>query len=148
MPMVSSRVAVAAPLEQVYALAKDIERFPEFMADVEEVAVLQQTPDGKQLSRWVGVVKEFGRKIVWEEEDDWDDEAHVCAFRQTEGDFSLYQGVWRFWADGEGTEITLQLEYEYDVPLIGDLIKGLLKRKMQQNADNMLAALKEEAEKE
>jgi len=38
--------------------------------------------------------------------------------------------------------VILTLEYEYDVPLIGSLIKGLLLRKMQQNCDNMLAAIK------
>ncbi len=145
MPTVQSKVLIAAPLDQVYTLARDIERFPEFMADVEEVKILEQTPQ-RQLSRWVGVVKEFKRTIQWTEEDFWDDEEHTCRFEQTEGDFSEYSGTWDFKQADAGTEVVLVLTYEYDIPLIGSLIKGLLLKKMQQNCDSMLAAIKAKAE--
>ena len=42
MPYVESRIAVAAPARTVYELAKDQERFPEFMPDVETVKVLER----------------------------------------------------------------------------------------------------------
>ncbi len=145
MPTVQTKVLIAAPLDQVYTLARDIERFPEFMADVEEVKILEQTPQ-RQLSRWVGVVKEFKRTIQWTEEDFWDDEEHTCRFEQTEGDFSEYSGTWDFKQADAGTEVVLVLTYEYDIPLIGSLIKGLLLKKMQQNCDSMLAAIKAKAE--
>jgi len=146
MPTVESRVAVQAPLADVYALSRNIEAFPEFMPDVMAVTILDQSPDGHQVSKWVGIVKEFKRTIQWTEEDYWDDAAHTCTFRQTEGDFGLYQGDWAFKEADGGTEVVLTLEYEYDVPLIGNLIKGLLHRKMQENCDNMLAAIKAQAE--
>ena len=146
MPTVEARISTKAPLEQVYALARDIEAFPQFMPDVQEVTVLERTADGRQVSSWVGVIKEFKRTIKWTEADYWDDASHVCTFQQTEGDFAVYQGDWKFVAAGGVTEVVLTLEYEYDVPLIGNLIKGLLLRKMQQNCDNMLAAIKGKAE--
>ena len=147
MPTVTAVVEVSAPLEKVFAIARNIEAFPQFMPDVQEVEILEQRPDGWQTSRWVGIVKEFRRTINWVEEDRWDEATHVCTFRQQEGDFALYQGVWTF-AESDGvTHIELELEYEYDVPLIGNLIKALLKRKMQENCDNMLTAIKAEAEK-
>ncbi len=145
MPTVQSQVLVAAPLDQVYALARDIERFPEFMADVQAVEILEQTPE-RQISRWVGVVKEFKRTIEWTEEDFWDDENRTCRFQQTEGDFSEYSGTWDFNQAEAGTEVMLVVSYEYDIPLIGSLIKGLLLKKMQQNCDSMLAAIKAKAE--
>ena len=46
----------------------------------------------------------------------------------------------------EGTDVRLQVQYDYAIPLIGALIKNLLRKKMQQNTDAMLAALKAEAE--
>jgi len=147
MPTVQAEVVINAPLDRVYAIARDIERFPEFMEDVEEVEILEQTPE-RQVSRWVGGVKEFNRKIVWTEEDFWDDEAHVCTFRQTEGDFTRYEGVWSFEADGEGTRVKLELTYEYKVPLVGALIQGLLRKKMEQNCRSMLEAIKQKAESE
>jgi len=144
-PTVQSKVIIAAPLDQVYALARDIERFPDFMADVQDVKILEQTPQ-RQLSRWVGVIKEFKRTIEWTEEGFWDDAEHTCRFQQTEGDFSEYSGTWDFKQADAGTEVVLDLSYEYDIPLIGNLIKGLLLKKMQQNCDSMLAAIKSKAE--
>jgi uncharacterized membrane protein len=145
MPSVRSAVTISAPLAEVYALCRDIEAFPEFMDDVEEVEILEQTPE-RQVSRWVGVVKEFKRTIAWTEEDFWDDEEHTCRYRQLEGDYSEYGGTWNFEESAGGTEVELVVNYEYDVPLIGKLIKGLLLKKMQQNWDSMLAAIKAKAE--
>jgi len=116
------------------------------MEDVEEVEVLEQTAD-RQVSRWVGNVKQFNRRIQWTEEDFWDPQARRCEFRQIEGDFSAYSGVWEFRAVPEGTEAYLQITYEYNIPLIGPLIKKIVHKMMQQNIDSMLAALKAEAEK-
>ncbi len=145
MPTVESEVVVNAPLERVYALARDIERFPQFMENVEEVTILEQTPE-RQVSRWVGAIKELRRTIAWTEEDFWSDQEHTCVFRQTEGDFTDYSGRWEFAAEGEGTRLRLRLDYDYNVPLVGALIQNLLRKKMQANTDAMLAAIQREAE--
>ena len=145
MPTVESEVLVNAPLERVYALARDIERFPQFMEDVEEVTILEQTPE-RQVSHWVGAIKELRRTITWTEEDFWNEEEHVCVFRQTEGDFTDYSGQWEFAPKGEGTRVRLRVDYEYNVPLVGALIQNLLRKKMQANTDAMLEAIKREAE--
>lgn len=145
MPTVKSEIVIAAPVEKVYALAKDIERFPEFMEDVQSVEILEDNPP-RRVSRWVGIVKEFNRTVTWTEEDFWDDQQRRCTFRQTEGDYTQYEGEWEFREDPQGTRVHLRIDFEYDVPLIGALIKGLLQRKMQQNCQAMLAALKQQAE--
>ncbi len=147
MPTVEAEVLINAPLDRVYTISRDIESFPEFMEDVQEVSILERTPQ-RQVSRWVGVVKEFGRTITWTEEDLWDDETHVCTFRQTEGDFTSYEGLWAFAAQGEATHVRLELTYEYRVPLVGALIQGLLQKKMRQNCVSMLEAIKARAESE
>ena len=41
-----------------------------------------------------------------------------------------------------------EIEVEYDVPLIGPLIKGIIAKKMKENVDNMLAAIKARVETE
>ena len=146
MPTVTSEAVIAAPVEPVYAIARDVERFPQFMEDVAEVEILERTPE-RQVSRWVGVVKEFNRQIKWTEEDFWNEADHSCEFRMIEGDFSEYSGTWSFAAEGEGTRATLVINYAYNVPLIGARIQSVLKKKMQQNCDSMLQAIKAEAEK-
>jgi uncharacterized membrane protein len=145
MPTVISETTIAAPVERVYEIARDIERFPEFMDDVAEVEILEQTED-RQVSRWAAVVREFNRNIRWTEEDFWNAEERICEFSMLEGDFSEYSGTWRFEADGEGTRATLVLNYAYNVPLIGALIQKVLQKKTQANCDGMLAGIKSEAE--
>jgi uncharacterized membrane protein len=145
MPTVSSELPIAAPVERVYAIARDIERFPQFMEDVEDVKILEQTAE-RQVSRWASIIKEFNRTINWTEVDYWDDVAHTCRWEQTEGDFTSYSGTWEFEAAEAGTVAKLMIDYEYSVPLIGALIQGLVKKKMQANVESMLAAIKKEAE--
>ncbi len=134
-----------APLDRVYAVAKDVERFGEIMPDMESVEILER--DGSStLTRWVGVIKQFNRKIRWIERDDWDDEAHVCTFHQTEGDYEVYQGVWKFEAtESGGSKMTIDLEVEINVPLIGSLLKSLINKLTRLNAERMLEAIAEEA---
>lgn len=145
MPTVTAEATIAAPLDRVFALARDIEAFPEFMDDVREVKILEQTPE-RQVSHWVGVIKEFNRTIEWTEEDFWSEADHSCKFTQTEGDFTSYEGSWAFEGDASATTARLTVTYEYKVPLIGALIQGLLQKKVLQNCQSMLDAIKKKAE--
>ena len=142
MATVESTIVIAAPLQRVYTIARDIERFPQFMDDVQSVEIFER--DGERVvSHWVGLIEEFNRTLKWTEVDYWNDEEYSCRFEMTEGDFTAYGGTWTFEEDEGGTVAKLTVDYEYAVPLI----KKLLHRKVQQNCDNMLAAIKGEAEK-
>ena len=146
MPTVNSEIAVNAPVERVYAIARDIERFPEFMEDVQSVKILEQTPE-RQVSEWSSVIKEFNRTIRWTEADYWDDEAKTCRWEQIEGDFSEYEGTWEFVGGDDGRTVArLSIDYEYNVPLIGRLIQSIIRKKMQDNVEAMLQAIKGDAE--
>jgi len=145
-PQITVSVVVDAPLETVYELAKEVERLPEFDENLESVRILERE-GSRAVSEWVGIVREFRQTIKWTEEDVWDDARHTCRFRQTKGDFDRYEGTWTFVAGGDhSTQIDLLLEYEYNVPLIGPLIKNLLHKKTQQAADGIMAAIKAMAE--
>lgn len=147
MAKVQSSIEIDGPLANVYALAKDIESFPEFMPDLKSVKVIERSDDGSRVvSEWVGIVKEFKTTIRWTEEDIWDDQATTCTFGLVKGDYSTYSGVWRFTDLGGKTRFESEIQVEYDVPLIGALIKGLIARKMKENVDNMLAAIKRKVE--
>lgn len=134
---------IGAPLARVYALAKDVERFPEFMPDLESVAVLERHPTGT-VTAWVGRVQ--GRKIRWVEEDEWDDARHTCTFRQRSGDFGRYEGAWQFEALPDGTRTSLTVDFELDIPLAGPLLSSLVRVLMRKNCESMLAALKRQSE--
>lgn len=144
MPEVSSSIVIRAPLETVYAKAKRVEDFPQFMPDLQSVRVLERNGEVPTLTEWVGTVE--GRRIRWVEEDRWDDATHRCRFQQREGDFDRYEGTWEFTADGPVTRTTISVEFEFGIPLIGRLLSGLLRVKMRENIDGMLRALQQQIE--
>lgn len=143
MAQVEATAVIRAPLHEVYALAKDVESFPEFVPDLESVRILERR-NGDTVSEWVGIVQ--GRKIRWVEEDEWDDAAHVGRFHQREGDFTVYQGTWSFEAVPGGTKMRLVVEFEISIPLAGALLSNLLKVLMRKNIESMLQALKDRLE--
>ncbi|MEO6836536.1 MAG: aromatase/cyclase [Candidatus Tumulicola sp.] len=143
MPYVETAIAIAAPARVVYELAKDQERFPEFMPDVEIVIVLERHAD-HVISRWKTLVEEA--PIEWIEEDRFDDEALRIDYKLLEGDLDKFEGAWTF-AERDGTtHVHLGVDYDFGVPTLAELIGPTLQRKVRENSEMMLAALKKQAE--
>jgi coenzyme Q-binding protein COQ10 len=144
MPYVETSIAIAAPARVVYELAKDQERFPQFMPDVETVRVLERHPD-RVISRWKTLVEEA--PIEWTEEDRFDDAALRIDYHLLEGDLDTFEGAWTFEETDGVTQVVLGVEYDFGVPTLAELIGPTLHKKVQENSEMMLAALKVEAEK-
>jgi len=141
MPKIETDIFIPAPLDTVYAVGKDIEKFPEFLPDVESVTILERSATG-WTSDWVGVVEKLNRKVKWREEDVWDDATHTCTFRALSGDWDKYDGVWTFAAEGDGTRMRMELECDINVPMIGAIIKGLIAKLAKVNVDNMFEGIR------
>ena len=145
MPTVESTIWIEAPLDRVYAIAKDNESFPEFMKDVKSLTVVEE--DGPRVvSDYVGVVPQFMLKVRWRQEDVWDDVNHVCAFRQLQGDYDKLEGTWKFKEENGGTRFDSFLEYEYNVPTLGPLVSKVIYSIVVKNVENILAAIKMRSE--
>ena len=145
MPYVETSIEVDAPAKTVYELAKEQERFPEFMPDVESVEVLERHPD-RVITRWKSLVEEA--PIEWTEEDRFNDEAPRIDYKLLEGDLDKFEGSWTF-AERDGkTHVVLGVDYDFGVPTLAELIGPTLQRKVQENSEMMLRALKTEAEKQ
>ena len=151
MPKVTSKVLIDAPFDTVWALAQNVEEFPRIMPDLDKVLVLEKgetAPSNlRTVTEWHGKIRQFNRAIVWTEEDIWNRETGECHFWQLKGDFTEYKGVWKFSAQGEATELDLEVDYAFEIPLIGALMKTVLQKLMQSNADMMSGALKTEGER-
>jgi ribosome-associated toxin RatA of RatAB toxin-antitoxin module len=144
MPYVETQIAIAAPARVVYELAKDQERFPQFMPDVETVRVLERHPD-RVLSRWKTLVEEA--PIEWTEEDVFNDDDLRIDYKLLEGDLDKFEGAWTFEERDGLTHVVLGVDYDFGVPTLAELIGPTLQKKVQENSEMMLAALKAEAEK-
>lgn len=147
MPVIENNVSIAASPEEVLGLAMEVEAFPDFMPEVKEVVVHERDAAGNPaLVAWAALIPEFALTVKWTERDRWDPAAHTCDFTQAEGQFSVYEGQWRFEEEGAGTRFVSTLRYEIEIPLVGPLIKGLIKKKMWENVDRLQQALKARAE--
>jgi len=142
-PYVGAAIVIDAPPALVYELAKDQERFPEFMPDVESVTVTERHPD-RVLSRWKTLIEDA--PIEWLEEDRFDDIALRIDYKLLEGDLDTFEGSWTFEAGPGGTHVALGVTYDFGVPTLAELIGPTLEKKVRENAEMMLAALKSEAE--
>jgi ribosome-associated toxin RatA of RatAB toxin-antitoxin module len=143
MAYVESSIEIDAPAALVYALAKEQERFPEFMPDVESIVVLERHPD-YVVTRWKTLVEDA--PIEWTEEDRFDDDALRIDYALTEGDLDRFEGSWTFVAGGGVTHVVLTVDYDFGVPTLAELIGPTLQKKVRENSEMMLAALKREAE--
>jgi coenzyme Q-binding protein COQ10 len=142
-PYVATSIVVDAPAALIYELAKDQERFPQFMPDVESVTVVERHDD-RVLTRWKTLIEDA--PIEWLEEDRFDDAALRIDYKLLEGDLDTFEGAWTFAPDPAGTLVTLDVTYDFGVPTLAELIGPTLEKKVRENAEMMLAALKVEAE--
>ncbi|MGB6520906.1 MAG: aromatase/cyclase [Candidatus Cybelea sp.] len=143
MPYVECTIVIDAPAQRVYELAKDQEHFPQFMPDVENVTILQRRPDGV-ISRWKTLVEEA--PIEWTEDDRFDDAALRIDYQLIEGDLDKFEGAWTFENRDGRTHVVLGVDFDFGVPTLAELIGPTLERKVRENSEMMLAALKRQAE--
>ena len=143
MPYVESTIVVDAPARAVYELAKEQERFPQFMPDVETVTVLERHAD-YIVTRWKTLVEDA--PIEWTEEDRFDDAGIRIDYKLIEGDLDTFEGAWTFVESDGQTLVTLGVEYDFGVPTLAELIGPTLAKKVKENSEMMLAALKSEVE--
>ena len=147
MPTVNTTTWINAPLEKVYSISKDSRSFPEFMKDVKSLEIVEEEGD-RVVSDWVGLVPTFGLKIRWRQEDIWNDASHSCHFRQVSGDYDKMEGDWVFASENNGTRFDSIVEYEYNVPTLGPLVKKVIHGIVVKSMENLLQGIKARAESE
>jgi ribosome-associated toxin RatA of RatAB toxin-antitoxin module len=147
MPEVKNSVFIQAAPAAVYAVAREVELFPDFMPEVTRITVLERDDDGRrQVVEWVGVIPTFKLTVKWTEEDLWDDAELTCRFRQVRGDFNEYSGLWQFLPEGDGCRFESEVQYELEIPTVGPLIKGIVRKIMSDNVNRLQAAIKKRVE--
>ncbi len=143
MTQITSMRRMACDARTAYETAKNIERFPEFMPDLESATIVDRLGDGKVTSRWEGRVSvgPLKRKIKWAEKDFWDDENLVCTFDLIEGDMKEYSGTWTFTPEDKGCVVELKVDFEMGIPLLGPMVTTIINQVMQDNCDALVEAL-------
>mgnify|MGYP000056314849 FL=1 len=144
MPFVKSDILIKGDKNAIYQVIQNMEDYPRFMESLVSVTVLER---GKNydISHWVSNVD--GRKIVWTERDDFYPEDFKITYQQTDGDLKKMEGVWELNDEAEGVRVSLTVDFEFGIPMIAGLLNPLLVRKVRENSEAMLAAVKGQIEK-
>ena len=144
MPFVETKTVISGNIDDIYNIVKNMEAYPSFMNDLESVKILEKGAD-YTLSHWVSNVD--GRRIVWTEKDNFYDAEKRITHKQTEGDLKKMEGEWRLTSSNDGVEVVLSVDFEFGIPMIAGLLNPILKKKVRENSENMLAAVKAQIEK-
>ena len=144
MAHIETDIFVKATPEACYRIASDMERFSEFMKDVDEVTVLERG-EGWTLSRWVSRLQ--GKPVKWIERDEFDDDQLTIQYRQTEGDLKTFEGLWTFTSEDDGCRVRLTVEASLGVPMLAVALDPLISKLIRDNCNDMLAGIKAEAER-
>jgi uncharacterized membrane protein len=118
----TERTVIKAPVERCYEVAADIERYPDWAADIKEATVLSRDDEGRPL-RVAFRTAAMGRSTNYTLEYDYSDAPHRLSWRQVEGDITKrLDGSYVFTPhpdDPGSTEVAYTLEVDPVIPLPG-----------------------------
>jgi ribosome-associated toxin RatA of RatAB toxin-antitoxin module len=115
MPDLDLRAVVAAPVELVYHVVADVERYPDFLPDVARV---EREADVVAMTVKLGVlpVRLVSRARF--------DPPRSIDLEQLQGPFRRFHAMWTFEASGGATSIGYRADYA--LPLLGGALAGLM----------------------
>jgi ribosome-associated toxin RatA of RatAB toxin-antitoxin module len=115
----TEKISVAAPPERCFTVAADLERYPEWAADIKEVEIKERDDLGRPLLVTFRAAA-FGRSTSYTLAYDYVEAPRVLAWKLTQGDITTkLDGSYVFEPADGGTEVTYHLEVELRVPIPG-----------------------------
>lgn len=135
-------ITIAAPPEQVWAIATDLERYPEWAHDVKDVVITSRDAQGRP-DRVEFRTSALGRSTHYTLQYDYSDAPRSLSWKMVKGDIQRsIDGAYRFepTPDG-GTEVRYDLAIELVVPL-----PGFVKRRAERRILNAIREMKAYAE--
>ncbi len=138
----TERITIAASHDQVWKIATDLERYPEWAHDVKDVVITSRDDDGRP--RQVEFrTSALGRSTHYTLEYDYSQAPGALGWTMVKGDIQRsIEGAYRFRpTDDGGTEVQYDLAIELVVPL-----PGFVKRRAERRILNAIKELKAFAE--
>jgi ribosome-associated toxin RatA of RatAB toxin-antitoxin module len=116
----TEHMSVSASPERCFSVVADIERYPEWAADIKEIVVDERDEQGRPVLVTFRAAA-FGRSTSYTLRYDFSEAPHILSWKLTKGDItSKLDGSYVFdAAEGSGTEVTYHLEAELRVPIPG-----------------------------
>jgi ribosome-associated toxin RatA of RatAB toxin-antitoxin module len=133
----TENMSVAAPPERCFAVVADLERYPEWAADIKEVEVKERDDLGRPQLVTLRAAA-FGRSTSMTLAYDYSEAPRVLSWTLTQGDITTkWDGSYIFDPNGDGgTDVTYHVEAELRVPIPGFI-------KMRATSRIMATAMRE-----
>ena len=138
MPTIQKTIAIAAPVERVFDFVTDPTHLPRIWPTLVEVSNVRPHPDGGSDFDWV--YKMMGVKVRGHSEDvEFVRNSRVVS-RSESGIPNTFR--WQYDAKDGTTDVTLEIDYEVPAGVFGRLMKPLVGRINERDAQTLLTNLK------
>lgn len=144
-----SSIIIHTPYKKVIQYTERVELIPEFMPDVKSIKVIENKRlNGKQVrvSQWKAGA--LGVSFRWTQEDVLDFQKKDFHFRALDGDLKKYEGKWKFQEHEHAVKVTVYLDVDLGIPIVGAYLNNLLLSRLKRNMDDFLEKIKDRVEKE
>jgi uncharacterized membrane protein len=137
--LIGRSVTINRPREELYAFWRDFKNLPQFMHNVNNVTIKDQTH-----SHWV-IEAPAGKTVEWDSEITQDQPGRVIAWQSMEGAGVRNSGAVEFIdsPDGRGTVVRVTLAYDPPAGAVGKLIAKLFQKEPKVQARQDLRRFKQ-----
>lgn len=143
MPVVRVEQTVAAPLERVWTVIRDVEARTRLMGGMSSVEVRETGPGFRVTAREAELK---GCAMRWTEREEIDDEHHRLETHLIDGDLAAMDGQWQLERLGDdAVHVTLTVSFDIGVPELSDMLDPVAERAIHDSSAAMLAALASDA---
>jgi len=142
-PYLEVNTTIKGDIKRIWAIVSDMANYPQFMPNLQAVTI-EERAGNTTISKWVSNVD--GRIISWRERDVFFPDDYRIEYTQVSGDLKKFEGKWQLSPDGETVNVLLTVDFEFGVPMLAALLNPLLKKKVRENSEGMLAAIKKTCE--
>ena len=146
---VRRRVEIDAPIEAVLSLTLDAERYPEFAPSIDATELLwHNRAEKKYLIRYTSTIPVINKTAVSEQEVHYDIASTTFNFRETKGNFGVFEGYRRLHAlEGRRSAIESEVRYSFGGNrLMAALVNKATQGVVQSNLENIQDGIKRLAE--
>lgn len=144
MPIVNIELPIRAPIDEVWDILLDVERYSEVMSHVRSVEVLEDLDGKVRRVAWSVILK--GSILEWVEEEHIDRDNHSIVFKQLSGDLESFDGHWGLEEAGDGeTNAAFEVLFEIGIPPLAEMLNPVAQRALHESSTEMLRGIERES---
>jgi len=130
---------------EIYGILRNLEKFPEFIRDIEKIAILENKSNEIVITKWIADID--GTPVEWIETNHFNDNAKTMKFCMVKGAFEKYEGSWEIKKVANGSAIKFQAILEWGIPNFEKYIGNILEEKACKSIKGMIWLIKKHAYK-